>query len=447
MPGRARRRGTLPAFAAYLLYAGGSALFFASYGTLANVYRIRVAHLDALQLVLVGTALEASVFLFEVPTGVLADSVSRRSSVLVGLALTGAGYVLEGAVPRFWPILLAQLVWGLGSTFESGAIDAWVTDEIGEARAAGAFMRAAQVGQVASLAGIGLAALLGRVGLAWPLLAGGAGFLLLGGTLALVMGETGFVPARAAGAARGEVAGAVAGGAAALRRTLAAGVRTARERPVVRWILLIALLAGAASEIFDRLWQARLLQHPLAFAAGLGTAGFFGAVAAAAMLLSLIATEIARRRVNGAEHRATARALMVLTSVLSLSVLGFGVAGDGRTALAFYFLAVVIRRVNAPLGRAWLNQSATAEVRATLFSFASQVDALGQIVGGPLLGVLALEAGLPWAFAGCAALLVPAVAIYARTLRLPPGVGPPPGGGAPSGVSPGSGAAPGGRPG
>jgi len=416
-----RRRGALPALTAYLLYAGGSALFFASYGTLANVYRIEVAHLDALQLVLVGTALEAAVFLFEVPTGVLADAVSRRLSVLVGLALTGAGYLLEGALPLFGTILAAQLLWGLGSTFESGAVDAWVTDEIGEQRAAGAFMRAAQVGQVASLLGIGLATLLGRLGLAWPLLAAGLGFVLLTGTLAVAMAETGFRPERRASDGGGEVAAAALGGGfARLRRTLVAGVRVARGRPVVRWILLIALLAGAASEVFDRLWQARLLQHPLRVVDSLGTAGFFGAVAAAAMLLSLIATEVARRRVHAASHAATARTLMVLTAVLSVSVLGFGVAGDGRTALGFYFLAIMIRRVNAPLGRAWLNQSATSQVRATLFSFANQVDALGQIAGGPLLGLLALKAGMPWAFAACAALLVPAVLIYARTLRLAP---------------------------
>lgn len=424
MPDNRRRRGALPAYPAYLLYAGGSALFFACYATLSNVYRIQIAHLDALQLVLVGTVLEAAVFLFEVPTGVLADAVSRRLSVLLGLALTGAGYLLEGAFPLFGTILAAQLLWGLGNTFESGAVDAWVTDEIGEERAAGAFMRAAQVGQVASLAGIGLAALLGRLGLAWPLLAGGMGFILLTGTLAFVMAETGFRPGGPAAAREAAAAEALSGGLRRLRRTLGAGVRAARTRPVVRWILLIALLAGAASEVFDRLWQARLLQHPLRFADALGTSGFFGVVAAAAMLLSLGATEVARRRVNAASHAATARALMMLTAALGLSVLGFGVAGDGRSALAFYFLAITIRRVNAPLGRAWLNQSATAGVRATLFSFANQVDALGQIAAGPLLGLLALKAGMPWAFAACAALLAPAVLIYARTLTLVPGSSP-----------------------
>lgn len=414
MPASNRRRAGLPASAAYLLYAAGSALFFASYSTLANVYRIRVAHLDALQLVLVGTALELAVFLFEVPTGVLADSVSRRLSVLVGLALTGAGYVLEGALPLFGTIVLAQLLWGVGSTFESGAVDAWVTDEIGEERAAAAFMRAAQVGQLASLGGIVLASLLGRAGLAWPLLAGGMGFLVLTAVLGVAMTETGFAPPphRAPAAAW------------RLRRTFVAGLRAARARPVIRWILVIALFVGAASEVFDRLWQARLLHHaavvqrPLPLTGSIGLSGFFGVVAAVAMLLSLAGTEFARRRVDATDHVATARALMMLTAGLSLSVAGFGVFGDVRVGLTCYFVAIMIRRVNAPLTRAWLNQSATADVRATLFSFANQVDALGQIAGGPLLGVLALKAGMPWAFAACAGLLVPAVLVYGRTLRL-----------------------------
>lgn len=396
-----------PAAAAYLLYAGGSGLFFATYSTLANVYRVEVAHLDAFQLVLVGTMLEGAVFVFEVPTGVVADAVSRRLSVLVGLALMGTGFLLEGALPRLGTILLAQVVWGVGSTFESGAVDAWVADEVGDERAPGAFLRAAQVGQVGALGGIAVAALLGRLGLAWPLLAAGAGFLLLTGVLALTMGETGFTPLPADSAAR----------FGRLRGTLAAGWRAARVRPLVRWILAVALLGGAASEVFDRLWQAKLLQHPLPFAAALGTSGFFGAVAALAMLASIAATEIARRRVDATDPRATARALLVLTAVLAVAVAGFGLAGNVEVALAFYFAAVLMRRVNAPLFRAWLNQNASPGVRATLFSFANQMDAMGQIAAGPLLGLLALRAGMPVAFAVTGALLVPALLIYARTLR------------------------------
>ena len=69
---------------------------------------------------LVGTLLEASVFLFEVPTGVVADVYSRRLSVIIGYALIGLGFALEGIVPRFEAVLLAQVLWGVGYTFTSG---------------------------------------------------------------------------------------------------------------------------------------------------------------------------------------------------------------------------------------------------------------------------------------------------------------------------------------
>ena len=68
----------LRAYPVYLGIKGAFALFFTLWATVAMVYRIEVVHLDPLRLVLLGTALEVSVFLFEVPTGVLADTYGRR---------------------------------------------------------------------------------------------------------------------------------------------------------------------------------------------------------------------------------------------------------------------------------------------------------------------------------------------------------------------------------
>src|SRR6476469_9881087 len=93
--------------------------------TLAAVYRLQTVGLDPLQLVLVGTVLEASCFVFEIPTGVVADTFSRRLSVIIGVVLLGGGELIEGAIPAFAAVLLAQVVAGLGYTFLSGATEAW----------------------------------------------------------------------------------------------------------------------------------------------------------------------------------------------------------------------------------------------------------------------------------------------------------------------------------
>ena len=103
--------------------------------TMSALYQVQRAQLSVIQLVLVGTVLELSIFLFEIPTGMVADAVSRRLSVILGVFLIGAGFLLEGALPIFATILLAQVLWGLGYTFTSGATQAWITDEIGEAAA------------------------------------------------------------------------------------------------------------------------------------------------------------------------------------------------------------------------------------------------------------------------------------------------------------------------
>ena len=77
------------------------------------VYQVETVGLGPLELVLVGTILELTAFLFEIPTGVVADLKSRRLSIIIGYALIGAGFVLEGSIPLFWAVAVAQVLWGV----------------------------------------------------------------------------------------------------------------------------------------------------------------------------------------------------------------------------------------------------------------------------------------------------------------------------------------------
>ena len=97
----------LPATAVYYISRFTGALFSTMVFTASGIFAVTEAELNPLQLVLVGTALEASSFLFEVPTGVVADVYSRRLSIIIGNVLIGAGFILWGAFPLFVTILLA----------------------------------------------------------------------------------------------------------------------------------------------------------------------------------------------------------------------------------------------------------------------------------------------------------------------------------------------------
>src|SRR5574342_1430430 len=145
----------------YLFIEFSASALFSMMFVSASLYEATVAGLTPVQLILVGTTLEMSAFIFEVPTGIVADVYSRRLSIIVGYVLMGTGLLVEGFLPAFLPILIAQVIWGLGYTFTSGASQAWITDEIGEDAANRLFLRATQVGLFASLVGMGLSILIG----------------------------------------------------------------------------------------------------------------------------------------------------------------------------------------------------------------------------------------------------------------------------------------------
>lgn len=399
---------SLPAYPVYLILTGASALFFAIFATVSSVYRIQDAGLNPFQLLLVGVALELSVLLFEIPTGVVADVYSRRRSIIIGVVVIGAGFILEGGIPELITILLAQVVWGIGYTFTSGAEQAWIADEMGETGIGKVYLRGAQVGQAGALAGIGLSVAIASIQLNLALIAGGALFVLLGVFLFLFMPETNFqgTPPDERGSWH------------AMGDTLRAGIRAVRGSPVLIILLLIGAVWGAATEGFDRLWEAHLLERFTFPSLGnLDLVVWFGIINAVAMLLSIGVTEVVRRRVNTDSHVAAAKALLAISLLISLAVALFALAGNFYLALAGFWAVATLRRVNQPLFTAWLNQNVTARVRATVFSLAGQADSFGQIICGPLFGLIATFWSIQTAMVAVALVALPQVGLYLHTLR------------------------------
>src|SRR5438270_13442315 len=93
------------------------------------VYLVRTLHLSPLQLVLMGTAMEGAIFLFEVPTGVLADTYSRRLSLIVGYLGMGASWLAVAFVSTPWLVIAPWALWGISYTFTICAEQAGGADE------------------------------------------------------------------------------------------------------------------------------------------------------------------------------------------------------------------------------------------------------------------------------------------------------------------------------
>jgi DHA3 family tetracycline resistance protein-like MFS transporter len=185
----------MSAYWVYLIYEGALSFLLTMIFTASDIYQVTKVGLTPLQLVLVGTTLETVILIFEIPTGVVADAYSRRLSVIIGVTLIGIGYLTEGTFPSFIPILIAQVIWGLGYTFTSGAVQAWISDEIGEGSAGRAFLRASRVGNLTALFGIAAGMWIGSLAINLPIQLGGIGMFLLALFLGWKMQEIGFEPA------------------------------------------------------------------------------------------------------------------------------------------------------------------------------------------------------------------------------------------------------------
>jgi DHA3 family tetracycline resistance protein-like MFS transporter len=389
----------------YLFIEFSASAFFSMMFVTTSLYEATVAGLTPVQLILVGTALEISAFVFEVPTGIVADVYSRRLSIIIGYVLMGLGFLVEGFFPAFLPILLAQVIWGLGYTFTSGATQAWITDEIGEEDANKLFMRGTQVGLFASLLGMGGAMLVGANNVALPIQAGALGVLLIGITLMLVMPETGFHPTPRQDRNTWQH----------MWHTFKQGTDAVRSRPRLMNIVFIGLFYGLYSEGFDRLWVKHLLDNfelPILF--GNNQVAFFAALRIAGTVLTILAVRFVEKRVDSTSSLAIGRAVLFVTGSISVAMLGFALSPFLALTLGLYLVIDALRDVHIPLQTAWINQKLDSQVRATVHSMFGQVDAIGQMMGGPVVAAIASIGSTVASLVTSSLLLTPALFFIGR---------------------------------
>lgn len=397
----------LRAYPVYLGIKGAFALFFTLWATVAMVYRIEVVHLDPLRLVLLGTALEVSVFLFEVPTGVMADTYGRRRSVITGFILMGSGFALEGAIPTFAAVLAAQAVWGVGYTFISGALEAWVADEEPERNLGRVYLRGEQMEYLGSLVGIPISVLLGLVALNLPLVVGGAMTIALAFALLFTMSEHNFRPSPREGRSSLQHAGA----------TARDGVRLVRGRPVLLMLIAAALFTGMSQEGFDRLNAKHFLDGVgLPSIGNLDPVVWFGIMGAGGLILSYLAADVVARNLDVRSPAVAARLLFVLNVFTIAGMLAFALAGSFALALGAFWFATLMRTVAGPVYLTWINEGLSPGVRATVISMSSQAGALGEASAGPVIGVIGNVFGVRPALTITALILSPTLLLYGRAI-------------------------------
>lgn len=322
----------------------------------------------------------AGMVLFEVPTGVIADTWGRRASYLLGavtlLLSTGLYYVMWVIEAPFWGWAVASAVIGLGFTFFSGAVEAWLVDALNFTGYDGPLDPVFAKGQVVS----GIAMLTGSVAGGFVAQATSLGVpyvlraVLLGltfGVAFLFMHDLGFSPERSEGPI------------AEVRKVARASIDSGLRNPPVRWLMLAAPFSAGVGIYAFYAMQPYLLEL-YGDETAYGVAGLAAAVIAGAQIVGGLIVPWVRRLFS---RRTNA---LILATVISAVVLALiGLTSSFAVAVVLLVVWAMTFTASMPLRQAFVNGLIPSEQRATVLSFDSLMGSAGGVVIQPALGRVA----------------------------------------------------------
>jgi MFS family permease len=350
----------------------------------------------------------AGMVIFEVPTGIVADTIGRRMSYLLGtVTLSGASllYVMLWQIEApFWEWAIVSLLLGLGFTFFSGAVEAWLVDALTATGYTGNLETVFGRGQVVTGVGMLSGSVAGgflaqQVSLGFPFVLRGVILIVMFATAYRLMHDVGFTPEQ--------------GGRplAEMRKIASNSVEYGWRVPAVKWLMVEALFTGGVGIYAFYALQPYLLElygDPHAYQ----VAGLAAAIVAAAQILGGVAAP----RIRGLFHRRTsALLLMAVLSVVCLVAIGtvqsFWPVIGATVAWGLLFAATM------PIRQTYINGMIPSRQRATILSFDSMMSSTGGVWTQPVLGRAADAYGYATSYvisAGIAAFAVPFIALSRR---------------------------------
>ncbi len=350
----------------------------------------------------------AGMVLFEVPTGIVADTIGRRTSYLLGtvtLTLSTFLYVALWQIEApFWQWAVASMLLGLGFTFFSGAVEAWLVDALTATGFTGEMETVFGRGQIVT----GIAMLTGSVAggfiaqqtsLGVPFVLRGVILIVMFGLAFRLMHDIGFTPEK--------------GGRplAEMRKIASDSIEYGWRVPAVRWLMVEVLFTGGVGIYAFYALQPYLLElygDPQAYQ----IAGLVAAIVAGAQ----IAGGIAAPRIRRLFHRRTS----ALIATAGLSVLTLGLIGLVESFWAVIGLIVIwglLFAATLPIRQTYLNGLIPSRQRATILSFDSMMSSTGGVWTQPLLGRAADVWGYAPSYllgAGISVLAIPCLALSRR---------------------------------
>jgi MFS family permease len=315
--------------------------------------------------------------IFEVPTGIVADTIGRRTSYLLGtLTLSGASLLYVGLwqiEAPFWEWAVVSLMLGLGFTFFSGAVEAWLVDALTATGYDGPLERVFGRGQIVTGVGMLTGSVAGgflaqQISLGFPFVLRGAILVVMFVAAFRLMHDVGFTPDK--------------GGrpVAEMRKIASASIEYGWRVPAVKWLMVEALFTGGVGIYAFYALQPYLLElygDPQAYQ----VAGLAAAIVAGAQILGGVAAP----HIRGLFHRRTS-ALLVMAALSSVALLLVGLIESFWAVIGLTTLWGLMFAATMPIRQTYINGMIPSRQRATILSFDSMMSSSGGVWTQPVLG-------------------------------------------------------------
>ena len=394
----------------------------AGYFTLAGLYTLSAALiwgvntlflLDAglsfFEVFVANAAFSAGMVVFEIPTGVVADTLGRRVSFLLSVSVLAATTLLYVALAQVGAgvvaFALVSVGMGLGFTFYSGAMEAWLVDALAVTGYRGildrVFARGQQITGAAMLVGAVGGGLLGQIDLAIPYLVRAALLAVVFVVAFVVMHDLGFTPRRVSA---GELPGEIV-------RNGKAGVEFGWGQRPLRLLMLASLVqVGFLTWGFyaSQPYLLALLDSDAVWIAGLVAAGVALSTIAGNQVVTIASRYCGRRTTL----------LLSAAALQTCAAVALGVASSFWVALPAFLLVTASVGVTSPVRQAYLHQVVRTEQRATVVSFDSMVSNVGGVGGQVGLGALGEARSVGAAFVAGGVATAAALPLLAKLRRL-----------------------------
>jgi len=359
------------------------------------------AGLDIFQVMLVNTAFTVGQIVFEVPTGVVADTIGRKASFMIGNLTLVVSTLLYVASSQYhwgiWAFAGASILIGLGFTFQTGAVDAWLVDALTFTDFEGArervFAWGGMVFGASMLVGTLAGGFLGQVDLAWPYVVRAVLLLACFIAAGVMMEDLGFQkrPLR------------LSTFGAETRKILEAGITYGWNHRVVRPLMFVSATTGVFFLYGFYSWQRYALDL-----LGRDVIWVVGVLAAVSALAGIVGNTLVRGIMReGDRRRDPAKVLAVSMLLLTVLVAGMGVVGlvtqtpglmPMLVAATLWALWGVVFGVVGPIRQAYLNEQVPSAQRATVLSLDAFFNDVGGAGGQPVLGWIAKMWSIPIGF-------------------------------------------------